>query len=148
MSRAKQILLDNLTSKLNTAKHRLSCCVQPHKKAYWTQRVGELEAQIAAQLGTAIPAEVPKLTGGLVSYYLASVAYPQREDQLPYVAECEDIIQALGMTFDEGCAFKALWRTAAARLGNGKPGQKEFYDAEKLVHYSGRILKKAKRQEK
>jgi hypothetical protein len=63
------------------------------------------------------------------------------------MAECEDIIQALGMTFDEGCIFKALWRTAAARQGNGKPGQKGVYDAEKMVHYAGRILSKTKREE-
>jgi len=81
------------------------------------------------------------LTGGRVNYYLARISSPQREDQPAYQAECEDIIQALGMTFDEGCLFKALWRTAAARLGNGKPGQKVRYDAEKMVHYAGRILK-------
>jgi hypothetical protein len=80
-----------------------------------------------------------KLTGGRVNYYLAQVEHPQREEQLPYQAECEDIISALGMTFDEGCLFKALWRTAAARLGNGKLGQKALYDAEKMVHYAGRI---------
>lgn len=88
-----------------------------------------------------------QLTGGRVNYYLAEVNNPQREDQPRYIAECEDIIQALGMTFDEGCLFKALWRTAAGRLGNGKPGQKAIYDAEKMVHYSGRILLKAKREE-
>ncbi|MFP3645211.1 hypothetical protein [Paraburkholderia sp. SIMBA_054] len=85
-----------------------------------------------------------KLTGGRVNYYLAQVDHPQRENQAPYQAECEDIIQALGMTFDEGCLFKALWRTAAARLGNGKPGLKALYDAEKMVHYAGRILKQTK----
>lgn len=81
-----------------------------------------------------------KLTGGKVNYYLVQVKAPQREGQAPYQAECEDIIQALGMTFDEGCAFKALWRTANARKGNGKPDHKAKYDAEKLVHYAGRIL--------
>ena len=88
-----------------------------------------------------------ELTGGKVNYYLVQVEAPQREEQPPYQAECEDIIQALGMTFDEGCIFKALWRTAAARQGNGKPGQKGVYDAEKMVHYAGRILSKAKREE-
>ncbi len=63
-----------------------------------------------------------QLTGGRVNYYLVRVEHPQREDQPPYRAECEDIIQALNMTFDEGCLFKALWRSAAARQGNGKPG--------------------------
>lgn len=81
------------------------------------------------------------LTGGLVSYYLATVSKPQREGQQPYTAECEDIIQALNMTFDEGCIFKALWRSAAARKGYGKPEHKAVYDAEKMVHYANRVLK-------
>lgn len=83
----------------------------------------------------------PKLTGGFVNYYLAKVDNPQRIEQDPYQAECEDIIRALNMTFDEGCIFKALWRTAAARMGNGKPGTKALYDAEKMVHYSNAILR-------
>ena len=88
----------------------------------------------------------PKLTGGRVNYYLVHVPDPQREDQQPYQAECEDIIQALGLTFDEGCLFKALWRSANARKGNPKPGHKALYDAEKVVHYAGRILRKTKRE--
>lgn len=83
-----------------------------------------------------------KLSGGLNNYYVVSIKNPQRKEQEPYQAECEDIIQALGMTFDEGCAFKALWRNAAARMGNGKPGNYSVYDCEKLVHYSNRILAK------
>lgn len=89
-----------------------------------------------------IPVEHKKsLTGGRVNYYLATVSKPQREGQPPYTAECEDIIQALGMTFDEGCIFKALWRSAAARKGYGKPEHKAVYDAEKMVHYANRVLK-------
>lgn len=85
-----------------------------------------------------------ELTGGKVNYYLVNVEVPQREEQPPYQAECEDIIQALGMTFDEGCLFKAIWRTASARINNGKPGQSAKYDAEKMVHYAERILKYGK----
>ena len=80
--------------------------------------------------------EPTKLTGSKVNYYLVQVPHPQRLNQAPYQAECEDIIRALNMTFDEGCEFKAIWRTAAARLGNGKPGQTALYDAEKRVHYA------------
>lgn len=86
--------------------------------------------------------KMKKPSGGLNSYYLAHVTHPQREEQEPYDPECEDIIQALKMTFDEGCVFKAIWRTAAARLGERKPGHSAVYDAEKMVHYSKRILKK------
>ena len=82
-----------------------------------------------------------QLTGGLVNYYLAPVMHPQRTEQAPYVAECEDIIEALNMDFNEACEFKAIWRTAAARLGNGKPGQKALYDAEKRLHYAGRSVR-------
>lgn len=85
-----------------------------------------------------------KLSGGLNNYYVVPIKNPQRKEQEPYQAECEDIIQALGMTFEEGCAFKALWRNAAARMGNGKPGNKALYDCEKLVHYANRILNKEK----
>lgn len=84
-----------------------------------------------------------KLSGGLNNWYVVPVKHPQRKEQEPYQAECEDIIQALGMTFDEGCAFKALWRNAAARMGNGKPGNSTLYDCEKLVHYANRLLAKA-----
>ena len=92
-----------------------------------------------------------RLTGGLSSYYLAQVSHPQRSEQPAYQAECEDIIQALGMTFDEGCEFKAIWRTASARLGNGKPDKDPMtaavYDAEKRVHYASRSLKFLRQQQ-
>ena len=60
-----------------------------------------------------------KLTGGLTNYYLVDVKHPQRTKQPPYQAECEDIAEALQLTPNEFCEFKAIWRTAAARLGNG-----------------------------
>lgn len=90
----------------------------------------------------------PKLTGSFTNYYLVTVKYPQRTTQPPYQAECEDIITALGMTFDQGCEFKALWRTASAALGNGKPGRsyldQAIYDAEKRIHYATRDLNRLK----
>lgn len=85
-----------------------------------------------------------QLTGGRTNYYLAQVDFPQR-DVPPYQAECEDIIEALEMNFDEANTFKAIWRSASARLGNGKPNHKALYDAEKMVHYSGRNLRRLKR---
>lgn len=88
-----------------------------------------------------------ELTGGRVNYYLAQIDHPQRADQgvQPYQAECEDIIEALAMNPDEANIFKAVWRSAAARQGNGKPGQKALYDAEKIVHYGGRLVRRLKR---
>lgn len=91
--------------------------------------------------------EPTKLTGGKVNYYLVQVAHPQRIDQSPYQAECEDIIRAAQMTFDEGCEFKAIWRTAMARLGNGKPGQAALYDAEKRVHYATACLRQYQQEQ-
>ncbi len=87
------------------------------------------------------PDQVGEKSGGNVNYYLVEVIRPKRPEFKLYVAECEDIIEALQMTFAEGCAFKALWRSCAARtLGKKKAGGDEVYDAEKLVYYSNRVL--------
>ena len=69
-------------------------------------------------------------TGGKTSYYMVDVISPVDERSDPYTAECQDIIEALGMDFNEGNAFKALWRRAAARLGKSKRGYTDgLYDA-------------------
>lgn len=86
-----------------------------------------------------------KLTGGLANYYVVRIDHPQRGDT-PYQAECEDIIEALQMNPDEANLFKEVWRSAAARQANGKPGHTALYGAEKLVHYAGRILRRTKRE--
>lgn len=82
----------------------------------------------------------PEYTGKDVSYYLVDIKTPKR--LAPYKAECEDIIEVLGMTFAEGCAFKAIWRKCAARtLGVAKAGYKGgLYDAEKAQYYGGRMV--------
>lgn len=78
-------------------------------------------------------------SGGDVNYYRVEVTHPKRAE--PYVAECEDIIAALGMDFFEGEAFKAAWRKAAQRtLGIGKAGNTALRDAEKMAHYGARCL--------
>lgn len=73
------------------------------------------------------------------NYYQVEVETPIDLASTPYVAECADIIEALNMTFNEGEAFKAIWRLAAARQGRGKPGNKPEYDADKAAHYGARI---------
>ena len=78
-------------------------------------------------------------SGGFVNYYLAKVDDPQRDNQQPYQAECEDIIRALGMTFDEGNIFKTVWRRAAARQGKLKAGDNPIRTSEKLKHYAAAI---------
>lgn len=76
-----------------------------------------------------------KLTGD--HYYRVKVAHPIAPDVQPYTAECADIIEALGMTFNEGEAFKAIWRLAAGRQGKTKNAPQ--YDADKAAHYGERI---------
>ena len=81
-------------------------------------------------------------TGGSVSYYRVNVSKPTSDDVQPYRAECNDIIEALGMNYAEGNAFKALWRRAAARnLGMAKKGYEDgLYDAEKVVFFGQRLV--------
>lgn len=81
-------------------------------------------------------------SGGFVNYYLVHIPHPQRPDQEPYQAECEDIIEALAMTPNEANIFKELWRTSNARLGKAKEGASELRSAQKYVHYANRILRK------
>jgi hypothetical protein len=92
------------------------------------------------------PVSQKESSGLRVNYYLVQVDYPQREEQPPYQAECEDIIDALGLTPDEANIFKEIWRTANERThGKGKEGNTPLRATQKLVHYSGRLLKKAQR---
>ena len=79
------------------------------------------------------------LTGAHVSYYRCPIPNPCRPATAPYVAECDDLIIGLRLTFQEANVFKAIWRSAAARLGDGKPDHSAVYDAEKIVHY-GRLI--------
>ena len=80
-------------------------------------------------------------SGAHASYYEVQILQPK--GGVPYKAECQDIIEALGMDFNEGNAFKALWRRAAARLGKVKKGNENpLYDAQKIAFYGNRILKK------
>lgn len=85
-------------------------------------------------------------TGGSVSYYRIEVTNPTSEDVQPYTAECNDIIEALGMNYAEGNAFKAIWRSCAARnLGLSKDGYKDgVYDAEKVEFFGARMVAQAR----
>ena len=85
-------------------------------------------------------------TGGSSSYYQVEILDPQDDDQEPYVAECIDIVRALGMTADEFNAFKACWRKAAARQGKGKKGNNALYDAEKIEFAGASMVRLEKRQ--
>lgn len=91
--------------------------------------------------------ETVEHTGGSSSYYKVHVENPINTFQVPYHAECLDIIEALDMTFAEANAFKAIWRTAAARKGKKKKGNSAVYDAEKVIFFGERMLQHAKRNE-
>lgn len=74
-------------------------------------------------------------------YYHTEVTNPSNPGQpVAYLANCEDIIQSLGLTFDEGCEFKSIWRRARARQGFVKAETTPVRDAQKAVHYAGRVL--------
>lgn len=85
-------------------------------------------------------------TGGSSDYYKVEVKNTTSGGE-PYMAECNDIIEALGMNFAEGNAFKALWRRAAHRtLGLKKAGAKDdgLYDAEKVKFFGERLVEQSK----
>jgi hypothetical protein len=90
----------------------------------------------------------PEYTGGAVSYYKVRIEHPTTVGARSYIAECNDIIEALGMTFAEGEAFKAIWRSCAARtLDKRKQGYQDgLYDAEKVAFYGKRMVETYKRQ--
>lgn len=87
-------------------------------------------------------------TGGSVTYYQVSVDNPTTP-RAPYIAECNDIIEALGMNYAEGNAFKAIWRRAAARtLGKAKKGYTDgLYDAEKVEFFGHRLVLQEKAEQ-
>lgn len=79
-------------------------------------------------------------SGANGTYYEVDITRP-KSGGAAYMAECQDIIEALKMDFNEGNAFKALWRRAAARLGKVKKGNEDpLYDAQKIKFYGTRIL--------
>ena len=77
-------------------------------------------------------------SGGDNEYWVVQVKSPKRLK--PYSAECEDLIELFQMTFQEGEAFKALWRKGQMRIGNGKPGDTLLRNSEKVFHFGGRMV--------
>jgi hypothetical protein len=80
------------------------------------------------------------LTGSSTDYYKVRVDHPTSGGE-QYIAECNDIIEALRMEYDVANVFKAAWRVAALRQGRGKPGQDNaVYDGEKIMFFGERII--------
>lgn len=89
----------------------------------------------------------PIYTGGSSDYYKVTITKTTTPFAMPYTAECNDIIEKLGMNFAEGNAFKAIWRRAAQRtLGLKKAGAKDdgLYDAEKVEFFGKRMVEQSK----
>jgi len=80
----------------------------------------------------------PENNGHNGNYYSLQVDRPMKETP-PYRVECADVIENLRMDFNEGEAFKAIWRKAARRMGNAKQSSDDLYDAQKVAHYGARM---------
>ena len=93
--------------------------------------------------------EQEEYTGKSVDYYKVQIKHPTTETNVPYLAECNDIIEALGMEYAEANVFKAIWRMCAAKnLGKKKRGYVDsVYDAEKVLFFAERVLEKAQNED-
>lgn len=86
------------------------------------------------------PPVIQEYTGGSSSYYKVNVGNPV-SGGIPYVVECQDVIEALDMSFSEGNIFKAIWRICAAKNGKAKKGYEDsVYDLEKIIFFAQREL--------
>lgn len=83
---------------------------------------------------------VPEIdSGASCDYYRVGVTHPTSTDQKPYIAECNDIIESLDLTYAEANIFKEIWRSAAERtLGLKKAGNTNKRAAEKVVFFANR----------
>ena len=115
--------------------------LQVAKEEFLRSRDGfNLDAD-SAPVSSSVNVAAPEYTGGSVSYYRVEVPHPTSKGVHPYMAECNDIIEALQMNYAEGNAFKAIWRMCAARLGKSKLGYKDgLYDAEKVEFFGKRMV--------
>lgn len=85
------------------------------------------------------PHNSPENSGLSCNYYVVDIKQPTSVGK-PYTAECNDIIEALGMNATEANIFKEIWRTAAARtLGKEKEGHNAKRGAEKVAFFGLRF---------
>ncbi|ASL24399.1 hypothetical protein vBAspPH44_16 [Alteromonas phage vB_AspP-H4/4] len=104
----------------------------------------ELEKRVGASLAANIRASSfnkkskrkgAENSGLSCNYYVAEVKQPTTTG-VPYTAECNDIIETLGMNSTEANIFKELWRTSAARtLGKKKKGSNTKRASEKIAFF-------------
>jgi len=80
----------------------------------------------------------PESSGGSCDYYKVLITHPTTATE-EYVAECNDVIEALGMTYAESNIFKEIWRSAAGRtLGKEKAGHDSSRGADKIIFFANR----------
>lgn len=128
-----------ITGSLVSPEDGLCYNVEGSPKTAWIRAMDcVVERRVAEQKLT----EDEEYSGGSVDYYKVWIENPTTAEEA-YMAECNDIIEALGMNYAEGNAFKALWRSCAARtLGKRKKGQdaEGLYDAQKVVFFGKRMV--------
>lgn len=125
----------------------ISCTECPLSARNGHHTIGQVRAMDTRKVAPGAPPSAGTYTGGSVDYYQVTITNPTTEGRPGYIAECNDIIEALGMNFAEGNAFKALWRRAAQRtLGLRKAGAKGdgLYDAEKVKFFGERLVAQSK----
>lgn len=82
------------------------------------------------------PQPQPQLSGGSCNYYMVDVKKPTTLEEA-YTVECNDLIEALGLTWQEANIFKEIFRTANERThGNGKDGNNPKRAAEKVLFFA------------
>ena len=132
--------------------HEYKCEIHGKFEGTWTSPCPKCATAVEIGDGYAILPEGATVvktqkTGGSVDYYKCHVADPISGGPA-YTAESIDIIEALGMTFGEGEAFKAIWRTCTGRMGGAvKADNKALYNAEKVEFFGARMVRAAKRSE-
>ena len=74
--------------------------------------------------------------GGSCNYYMVKVNKPTTL-QDPYTVECNDLIESLGLTWQEANIYKEIFRTANERThNNGKQGNNPKRAAEKVLFFA------------
>ena len=82
------------------------------------------------------PQPQPHLSGGSCNYYMVDVKKPTTLKEA-YTVECNDLIEALGLTWQEANIYKEIFRTANERThGNGKDGNNPKRAAEKVLFFA------------
>lgn len=82
------------------------------------------------------PEPSPQLSGGSCNYYMVDVKKPTTPKDA-YTVECNDLIEALGLTWQEANIYKEIFRTANERThGNGKDGNNPKRAAEKVLFFA------------